>query len=765
MKAIRLVALTAAMLVAAAGTAPADQQDKAQQACLNKIVKSARKISGAVLKDASACIRRAAKDALPDGVTAQDCLSADLKGKVQKAAAKIASAIATSCPTDPDFGYTDAATVEDGYVTENLGLMYDAFEEDLDATLAASSGADPQGKCSSTITGAWRKLHDAMHKEVERCLKIGLKDGTVVDAASMEGCLDSITTDAQGRVLKAAGTVQALLSVKCPAGDLAGIYPGLSGICGVYGDDTDAAGLASCSIERLECRVCRIFDAAYALDRDCDLFDDALANGSCPDCGNTVIDAGEGCDDGNEISGDGCTSACVDEFCGDGTINDNGAEECDDGLGNSNTTPDACRENCTEPICGDGVTDTGEECDDGNMDEDDGCTTACTSCGNGSTSGPEACDDGNNDNGDCCAADCTFEAAGSSCTDAPDGVCTSPQCNGAGVCAEAPDNQGGACDDGDECSSASACNLGNCTATSYVVTGVACRWLAVGNPGTDNDKRIDVNNGVQSTGDWCGNFGVFGQNSVTDGDIVTTRGDNTTPGTEFDSFANVDGGDIVTNNARVSGVAGASLPGVGFSSIGPGQQVNKTPSPTFYDTTGDDVRVDECIDAQTAISTSTAGLLNAQAATQNLGATFTGITGGSTKTITATNPGGLNVIDLDNITGGNNVTINLDGGGSANTVMILRIATSLNSDQNWIWNLQNGLTADHLLIYSKGTGNARCEIGEDNTGGGTLFCPNGRIVLKIGTDWDGALFGGGSSVTSIELGDNVVLTHNRFTGL
>ncbi|HYC54687.1 MAG TPA: DUF4215 domain-containing protein [Candidatus Binatia bacterium] len=760
----RFVLVTLSTLLLVAGNAVADQQNKAQQACLNKVVKSARKISSAVLKDASLCIRRAAKDALPMGVSAQECLSADLKGKVAKASAKVAAAITTSCGTAPDFGLTDAPTIEEGYVTDNLGLMIDAFEDDLGATLAASDGVDPQGKCSSTITGAWRRLHDAMHKEVERCLKVGLKAGTVMDEASMEACLDSITTDAQSRVAKAAGTIEILLGIKCPPGDLAGIYPGLSSICAVYGDDTDAAGIASCSIERLECRVCRIVDAAYGLDRDCDLFDDTLANGSCPDCGNTVIDAGEGCDDGNETSGDGCTAECVDEFCGDSVINDSGTEECDDGDANSDTTPNACRENCTDPICGDGVTDMGEECDDGNEDENDGCTTACTSCGNGTASGPEACDDGNNADGDCCASDCTFEAAGGPCVDAPSSDCTSPQCNGLGACAEAPANEDDPCDDGDECTTASTCDVGVCGNPVYVVTGAACSWLAVANPGADNTKSINVNNGSEVTGNWCGNFADFGQNAIVDGDIVTTRGDSTTPGTTFDSFVNVDGGDIITNNARVSGNAGAILPGVAFSTVAAGQHVNKTPAPTFYDTTGNDPRVDECVDAQAAIAT-TAGLLDALVSTQNLGVTFTGITGGSTKTITATSPGGLNVIDLDNITGGNNVTINLDGGGNMNTVMILRIATSLNSDQFWTWNLQNGLTADNLLIYSKGSTNSRCEIGEDNIGAGTIFCPVGRIVMKINTRWDGALLGGGNTALSIELGDNVELTHNRFVGL
>ena len=35
-------------------------------------------------------------------------------------------------------------------------------------------------------------------------------------------------------------------------------------------------------------------------------------------------------------------------------------------------------ENCTEPYCGDGFLDVGEECDDGNLINGDGCDNNCT---------------------------------------------------------------------------------------------------------------------------------------------------------------------------------------------------------------------------------------------------------------------------------------------------------------------------------------------------------------------------------------------------
>jgi len=136
-------------------------------------------------------------------------------------------------------------------------------------------------------------------------------------------------------------------------------------------------------------------------------------------CGDGVVDGGESCDDGNVDSGDGCSSTCrveagwtcagqpsvcvrsdiddeTPEGCGDGVLDDD--EACDDG---NMVDGDGCSARCeveegwrcagepsvctldegtepTEPgVCGDGILDDGEECDDGNTLNDDGCSADC----------------------------------------------------------------------------------------------------------------------------------------------------------------------------------------------------------------------------------------------------------------------------------------------------------------------------------------------------------------------------------------------------
>jgi cysteine-rich repeat protein len=68
-------------------------------------------------------------------------------------------------------------------------------------------------------------------------------------------------------------------------------------------------------------------------------------------------------------------TGCV--ICGDGHL-DSG-EECDEGVNNADTPNADCRLDCNFPSCGDDIVDDlgGEECDDGNTVDGDGCSQLC----------------------------------------------------------------------------------------------------------------------------------------------------------------------------------------------------------------------------------------------------------------------------------------------------------------------------------------------------------------------------------------------------
>jgi cysteine-rich repeat protein len=142
--------------------------------------------------------------------------------------------------------------------------------------------------------------------------------------------------------------------------------------------------------------------------------------------------------------------------CGDGVVD--AGEECDDG--NVDDT-DGCVAGCLNATCGDGFVRTGvEACDDGNQDNADGCTNACAlpSCGDGFLQAGEVCDDGNADNTDACTDKCQaaacgdgFLQAGEACDDgnqdSTDGCTTTCQLP---ACGDGFVQAGEACDDGNQ---------------------------------------------------------------------------------------------------------------------------------------------------------------------------------------------------------------------------------------------------------------------------------------------------------------------------
>jgi cysteine-rich repeat protein len=121
-----------------------------------------------------------------------------------------------------------------------------------------------------------------------------------------------------------------------------------------------------------------------------------------------------------------------------------------------------------QPICGDGIVDPSESCDDGDLQDGDGCDANCTptACGNGIPTAGESCDDGNTTAGDSCRADCTVEACGDGITDpgeqcddgnTADGDCCSPACIA---------EDGGPCSDSDLCTTGDVCVGSTCVGTA-----------------------------------------------------------------------------------------------------------------------------------------------------------------------------------------------------------------------------------------------------------------------------------------------------------
>lgn len=124
--------------------------------------------------------------------------------------------------------------------------------------------------------------------------------------------------------------------------------------------------------------------------------DDALYGGcktNCtpgPRCGDMIVQAGNGeqCDNGFNLTAyvaspgpNDCAPTCkTPRHCGDGVV-DYPFEQCDQGAGNTNSGAyNSCKTDCTAgPRCGDKIVQggSGEQCDDGNRLNGDGCSAAC----------------------------------------------------------------------------------------------------------------------------------------------------------------------------------------------------------------------------------------------------------------------------------------------------------------------------------------------------------------------------------------------------
>lgn len=171
----------------------------------------------------------------------------------------------------------------------------------------------------------------------------------------------------------------------------------------------------------------------------------------------------------------------------------------------------ACADGTAAAVCGNGQPEYGEECDDGNTNNGDGCSSNCTieenftcsgapstchttvGCGNGAIDAGEACDDSNANNGDGCSSTCQVES-GYTCSGTPSSCLKPPSA----VCGNGNMETGEACDDGN-----TAANDG-CSASCAVESGFTC----TGTPSqcavsTPPPSSAVCGNGSLETGESC----------------------------------------------------------------------------------------------------------------------------------------------------------------------------------------------------------------------------------------------------------------------
>ncbi len=163
--------------------------------------------------------------------------------------------------------------------------------------------------------------------------------------------------------------------------------------------------------------------------------------------------------------------------------------------------------------CGDGILQLGEQCDDGNGADCDGCSSRCiaeTGCGDGVLCSGEECDDGGRRACDGCSGQCTAES-GWLCGDGevnpqceeecdPPGDLCSPECRRLPLCGD------GLVEGEEECDDRNTVDCDGCSAECLVESGCG-DGVTCGSEQCDDGNQIDCDGCsacVAEVGAMCG---------------------------------------------------------------------------------------------------------------------------------------------------------------------------------------------------------------------------------------------------------------------
>ncbi len=277
-------ALTIAFIVSlCALPAAAQLQSKHQIRCLRELWKAGAQVSQAQGQDNVSCAKSSTKEQL-SGMTAQDCLTADMKQRVAKKQTRAIAIATTKCSVEtPTYGSTDPETVSSVSSSSQVDLVTDLFGPDVEEALVACSEDRDACNCQVKTLKAAVALSVVQLKEFAGCTKRAIKVnkspflGGVLSTSELERCLSddtvawSVASDERSKVAGASAKLADVVVDKCGGvSHFPGSCTGQSG-----------AGLASCIVDRVDCRTCLAVNEMYALGVDCDSHDDGAVNSSC----------------------------------------------------------------------------------------------------------------------------------------------------------------------------------------------------------------------------------------------------------------------------------------------------------------------------------------------------------------------------------------------------------------------------------------------------------------------------------------------------
>ena len=246
--------------------ARAGVQNVAQQRCITGLNSAGAGVAKMITREISRCVEAACKSNLPAGGTAQQCLTADSRGRVARAAAKVVLVESKSCLIAPDFGASSAAVVN--AAMQAMPRASYAFGNDLDAAIIRRTVDVRGASCQQTVAKGLAKLASVRFKAFDACKKTGLAQGTIQSTAGLVDCYINVSV---ANVVMAVGTT---VAKRCAGVNLASAFPGQCA-------NASEATLVSCLEPHVDCAVCRALDGADLLGTECTHYVDGVATALC----------------------------------------------------------------------------------------------------------------------------------------------------------------------------------------------------------------------------------------------------------------------------------------------------------------------------------------------------------------------------------------------------------------------------------------------------------------------------------------------------
>ena len=198
---------------------------KDEQKCVNELNKGGSKVAKALGGDIDKCVKFFGKGKLT--TTAEECLTADGKGKVAKALGKLETKGSDKCAgQNPAFGATDPNTQAVTLQAMELSLIHDLFGSDLDSSLVLAMTDKDEAKCQAGIAKQLVKCANAHLSSFNACKKDGIKGKTLPQIEGSLALQDCLSEDPKGKIAKDCGAKLSSAVGKCGAVDTDPLFPG-----------------------------------------------------------------------------------------------------------------------------------------------------------------------------------------------------------------------------------------------------------------------------------------------------------------------------------------------------------------------------------------------------------------------------------------------------------------------------------------------------------------------------------------------------------